>query len=68
MRQIPVINGLTAYSHPCQIVADLMTFEEHKGTLAGQKLAWLGDGNNVAGRHLFMPPRKWILNCFGDAG
>ena len=45
---IPVINGLTAYSHPCQIIADLMTFEEHKGTLAGQKLAWLGDGNNVA--------------------
>ena len=45
---VPVINGLTAYSHPCQIVADLMTFEEHKGTLAGQKLAWLGDGNNVA--------------------
>ncbi|MGB0699122.1 MAG: ornithine carbamoyltransferase, partial [Parvibaculales bacterium] len=45
---VPVINGLTAYSHPCQIVADLMTFEEHKGALAGQKLAWLGDGNNVA--------------------
>lgn len=45
---VPVINGLTAYSHPCQIVADLMTFEEHKGMLAGQKLAWIGDGNNVA--------------------
>lgn len=45
---IPVINGLTAYSHPCQIIADLMTFEEHKGPLRGQKLAWLGDGNNVA--------------------
>lgn len=45
---IPVINGLTAYSHPCQIIADLMTFEEHKGRLSGQKLAWLGDGNNVA--------------------
>ncbi|MGC6535522.1 MAG: ornithine carbamoyltransferase [Parvibaculales bacterium] len=45
---IPVINGLTAHSHPCQIVADLMTFEEHKGKLAGQRLAWLGDGNNVA--------------------
>ncbi len=45
---IPVINGLTAYSHPCQIIADLMTFEEHKGKLNGQKLAWLGDGNNVA--------------------
>ena len=46
--QIPVINGLTAHSHPCQIVADLMTFEEHKGRLNGQRLAWLGDGNNVA--------------------
>ena len=45
---IPVINGLTAHSHPCQILADLMTFEEHKGRLSGQKLAWLGDGNNVA--------------------
>ena len=45
---IPVVNGLTAFSHPCQIIADLMTFEEHKGRLAGQKLAWLGDGNNVA--------------------
>ena len=46
--RVPVINGLTAHSHPCQIVADLMTFEEHKGRLAGQKLCWLGDGNNVA--------------------
>lgn len=45
---IPVINGLTARSHPCQIIADLMTFEEQKGRLDGQSLAWLGDGNNVA--------------------
>jgi len=45
---IPVINGLTAFSHPCQIVADLMTFEEHKGRLNGQRISWLGDGNNVA--------------------
>ena len=44
---IPVINGLTAFSHPCQILADLMTFEEHKGRLNGQRIAWLGDGNNV---------------------
>jgi ornithine carbamoyltransferase len=44
---IPVINGLTAFSHPCQIIADLQTFEEHKGRLAGQRIAWLGDGNNV---------------------
>ena len=45
---VPVINGLTDFSHPCQIIADLMTFEEHKGKLAGQRIAWIGDGNNVA--------------------
>ena len=45
---IPVINGLTRHSHPCQIVADLMTFEEHRGPVAGRKFAWIGDINNVA--------------------
>jgi ornithine carbamoyltransferase len=45
---VPVINGLTELSHPCQIMADLLTFEEHRGPIAGQTLAWLGDGNNVA--------------------
>ena len=45
---IPVINGLTDHSHPCQILADILTFEEHKGPIAGRKLAWVGDGNNVA--------------------
>jgi len=45
---IPVINGLTEASHPCQLMADIMTFEEHRGPVAGQKLAWIGDGNNVA--------------------
>ncbi|GHU60360.1 ornithine carbamoyltransferase [Clostridia bacterium] len=44
---IPVINGLTDFSHPCQILADLMTIREHKATLEGLKLAWIGDGNNV---------------------
>jgi len=44
---VPVINGLTHYSHPCQIMADVMTFEEHKGPIAGKTVAWLGDGNNV---------------------
>jgi ornithine carbamoyltransferase len=45
---VPIINGLTAFSHPCQILADILTFEEHKGPIKGQKLAWFGDGNNVA--------------------
>ncbi len=45
---IPVINGLTDEMHPCQILADLLTVYEHKGTLEGLKLAYIGDGNNVA--------------------
>jgi len=45
---IPVINGLTEKSHPCQIIADIMTLEEHKGPVTGAKVAWVGDGNNVA--------------------
>jgi len=45
---VPVINGLTDASHPCQIMADVMTFEEHKGPIAGKVVAWSGDGNNVA--------------------
>ena len=45
---IPVINGLTDFSHPCQVMADIMTFEESHGDVAGQKIAWVGDGNNVA--------------------
>jgi ornithine carbamoyltransferase len=44
---IPVINGLTKWSHPCQIMADVLTFEEHRGPIAGAKVAWTGDGNNV---------------------
>ncbi|HYE44112.1 MAG TPA: ornithine carbamoyltransferase, partial [Caulobacteraceae bacterium] len=44
---IPVINGLTDKSHPCQILADLQTIEEHRGDVAGKTLAWVGDGNNV---------------------
>jgi ornithine carbamoyltransferase len=49
---VPVINGLTDTSHPCQLMADVMTFEEHRGSIAGQVVAWCGDGNNVA--------RSWI--------
>jgi ornithine carbamoyltransferase len=45
---IPVINGLTDASHPCQVMADVMTFEEHRGSIAGKSVAWSGDGNNMA--------------------
>lgn len=44
---VPVINGLTNRSHPCQIMADIMTFEEHAGPIKGKKVVWSGDGNNV---------------------
>ncbi|MEC8631518.1 MAG: ornithine carbamoyltransferase [Pseudomonadota bacterium] len=44
---VPVINGLTNRTHPCQIMADILTFEEHRGPIAGKKVVWSGDGNNV---------------------
>jgi ornithine carbamoyltransferase len=44
---VPVINGLTNRSHPCQIMADIMTFEEHNGPIKGKRVVWSGDGNNV---------------------
>ncbi len=49
---VPVINGLTNESHPCQIMADVMTFEEHRGPIAGRKVVWSGDGNNVCASFL----------------
>ncbi len=49
---VPVINGLTDETHPCQIMADIMTFEEHSGPIAGKTIAYTGDGNNVV--HSFM--------------
>ncbi len=45
---VPVINGLTDRTHPCQLMADVMTFEEHRGAIAGRVVAWSGDGNNMA--------------------
>jgi ornithine carbamoyltransferase len=44
---VPVINGLTDDTHPCQLMADIMTFEEHRGPVSGKTFAWVGDGNNV---------------------
>ena len=49
---VPVINGLTKHSHPCQVMADVMTFEERKGPIAGRTVTWVGDTNNVL--------RSWI--------
>jgi ornithine carbamoyltransferase len=46
--RVPVINGLTNEYHPCQILADLFTFIEHRGSIAGKTVAWVGDGNNMA--------------------
>jgi ornithine carbamoyltransferase len=50
--EVPVINGLTDHSHPCQLIADIMTFEEHRGDIRNKRVAWCGDGNNMA--------RSWI--------
>ena len=44
---VPVINGLTKLTHPCQVMADVLTFEEHRGPIRGRKVAWTGDSNNV---------------------
>ncbi|WFE74493.1 ornithine carbamoyltransferase [Roseinatronobacter sp. S2] len=49
---VPVINGLTNRTHPCQIMADIQTFEEHRGPIAGRRVVWSGDGNNVCASFL----------------
>jgi ornithine carbamoyltransferase len=56
---VPVINGLTSVSHPCQVMADVLTYEEHRGPIRGSSIAWVGDGNNVL--------TSWIhaAHCFG---
>jgi ornithine carbamoyltransferase len=75
---VPVINGLTRRSHPCQVMADVMTYEEHKGSIKGRTVAWTGDANNVlaswmhaAERFEFqlrvatppeLKPKKWLLD------
>jgi ornithine carbamoyltransferase len=50
--EVPVINGLTNRTHPCQIMADVLTYEEHRGPIAGRKVVWSGDGNNVCASFL----------------
>jgi len=75
---VPVINGLTHRSHPCQVLADVMTFEEHRGSIRGKTIAWSGDANNVltswvqaADRFEFrlrvatppeLKPKKWLMD------
>jgi ornithine carbamoyltransferase len=54
---VPVINGLTKNSHPCQIMADIMTYEEHRGPIRGKTIAWTGDANNVLGSWIHAAPR-----------
>ncbi|MGU9981003.1 ornithine carbamoyltransferase [Phreatobacter sp. HK31-P] len=54
---VPVINGLTKLSHPCQIMADIMTFEEKKGSIRGKTIAWTGDANNVLSSWIQAAPR-----------
>jgi ornithine carbamoyltransferase len=54
---VPVINGLSDAGHPCQLLADLLTFEEHRGPLAGKTLAWIGDGNNMCASFIQAAPK-----------
>ena len=54
---VPVINGLTDKSHPCQIMADLLTIEERHGDVRGKTLAWVGDGNNVCASFIHAAPK-----------
>ena len=81
---VPVINGLTRHSHPCQVMADVMTFEEHRGAIKGRTVAWTGDANNVltswmhaAERFEFqlrvatppeLKPKKWLLDWVKQSG
>jgi ornithine carbamoyltransferase len=54
---VPVINGLSDKGHPCQILADIMTIEEHRGRIDGKTLAWVGDGNNVCASFIHAAPK-----------
>jgi ornithine carbamoyltransferase len=81
---VPVINGLTRRSHPCQVLADVMTFEQHRGAIRGKTVAWTGDANNVlaswmhaAERFAFnlrvatppeLAPKRWLLDWVAASG
>jgi ornithine carbamoyltransferase len=81
---VPVINGLTRRSHPCQVMADVLTFEEHRGPIKGCTVAWTGDANNVltswvhASRSFDfelkvatppeLKPKKWLIDWIKESG
>jgi ornithine carbamoyltransferase len=81
---VPVINGLTRRSHPCQVMADVMTFEEHRGLIKGRTVAWTGDANNVLASWMHatqrfefqlrvatppeLKPKKWLLDWVKGSG
>jgi ornithine carbamoyltransferase len=64
--RIPVINGLTDFSHPCQAMADYLTIREHKGRLQGLKLAYVGDSNNVSNSLMFAAARFGVHIAIGS--
>ena len=65
---VPVINGLTDETHPCQLMADVMTYEEHRGSVAGRTFAWTGDGNNVLHSLLEASAQFFVRAARGGAG
>jgi ornithine carbamoyltransferase len=81
---VPVINGLTRRSHPCQVMADVMTFEEKRGSIKGRTVAWTGDANNVLtswahAAHQFdfelkvatppeLKPKRWLTDWIKETG
>jgi ornithine carbamoyltransferase len=81
---VPVINGLTRRSHPCQVMADVLTFEEHRGSIRGRTVAWTGDANNVLTSWMHaakqfdfrlkvatppeLKPKKWLLDWAKSSG
>ncbi len=81
---VPVINGLTRRSHPCQVMADVMTYEEHRGSIQGRTVAWTGDANNVLASWVHaarqfefamkiatpaeLKPKKWLTDFIKSSG
>jgi ornithine carbamoyltransferase len=81
---VPVINGLTRRSHPCQVMADVLTYEEHRGSIRGRTVAWTGDANNVLASWMHaakqfdfrlkvatppeLKPKKWLLDWAKSSG